>query len=275
MAALYPNATYRPCSNHSGPMSAHLGLCLHVQVGTNDLAGEFNDPSTQASYTWDAYPDGHGDQFVDADLTAWAQGQGNDSYNSVGTQGYPETALTEACCAWIAGLYRWGHDTYGWPYVLAENPGDPGFIWHGAGGQAWGGHESCPGDIRREQRQHILDLAQGITPAPPTIPQENDMPTLAVRRAVMNPDGSGDGYLLDSEGGIHTIGNAKPTVNVSPPPPYWKDTGAAVDFGIVDWEKPSGWTMDAKGAVHGWGGYTVGSGGPYWNNAFVPPAPQV
>ena len=161
MATVYPGAAFRPCANQSGPMSAHLGMVLHVQVGTNDLGAEFNDPNSQASYTWVAYADGHLDQFVDADMTAWAQGQGNGTYNSCGTQGFPEDPLTEAACQTIAALYRWGHDLYGWPYQLAEQPGDPGFGWHGMGGQAWGGHESCPGDLRRNQRQHILDLAQG------------------------------------------------------------------------------------------------------------------
>jgi len=148
-------------------MSAHFGLILHVQVGNNDLGAEFNDPNSQASYTWVAYKDGSLDQFCDAAAHAWAQAQGNDTYNSVGTQGFPPEPLTEAACATIAALYRWGHDTYGWPYHLAEVPGEPGFGWHGMGGNAWGGHPNCPGDIRRGQRQHILDLAQGQTPAPP------------------------------------------------------------------------------------------------------------
>ncbi|MDQ1426644.1 MAG: hypothetical protein QOK39_120 [Acidimicrobiaceae bacterium] len=161
----YPAARQRPCSNHSGPMGAHLGLVLHVQEGNNDLAGEFNNRTAQASYTFVAYADGGLDQFVDADAIAWAQAQGNGTYNSVGTQGFANESLTEACCQTIAALYRWGHDTYGWPYTLAEAPGEPGLGWHGMGDSnghtGWGGHPACPGDLRKAQRQHILDLAQG------------------------------------------------------------------------------------------------------------------
>ncbi len=166
MPVLYPKATWRPCANQSKVMSAHLGLVLHVQVGTNDLLAEFNNPASQASYTWVAYPDGHGDQFCDAAAHAWAQGDGNDTYNSVGTSGFPAEPLSEACCLWIAGLYVWGHHTYGWPYVLSEAPGESGFGWHGMGDSnghhGWGGHPGCPGDIRKAQRQHILDLAQSL-----------------------------------------------------------------------------------------------------------------
>lgn len=159
MTAIYPAATWRPVGNHSGPMSAHLGLVLHVQVGNGSVYGEFTNPASQASYTWWVSKDGTLEQYVDADETAWAQAAGNGTYNSVGTEGYVEEALTDAQCQTIAGIYRWGHDRYGWPYTLAEAPGQPGFGWHGMGAPAWG-HAACPGDIRKAQRPHILDLAQ-------------------------------------------------------------------------------------------------------------------
>jgi hypothetical protein len=66
----------------------------------------------------------------------------------------------------LARLYKWGHDTYGWPYSLAEAPGQRGFGWHGMGGGAWGGHTGCPGDLRKNRRQAILTQAQGSAPAP-------------------------------------------------------------------------------------------------------------
>jgi hypothetical protein len=193
----YPGATFRPCANHSGDMSAHLGLVLHVQEGENDLGPEFNDPNSQASYTWVAYEDGHLDQFVDSDTIAWAQAAGNGTYNSVGTQGFSTVGLTEACCQAIAGLYRWGHDTYGWPYVLAETPGDLGFGWHGMGGVDWGDHPNCPGDLRKAQRQHILDLAQGVDEM---TPQESQMLAELHQQLVVNAvgsDGSGAGWALE------------------------------------------------------------------------------
>jgi hypothetical protein len=165
MTALHPGAAWRPVDNHSGPMSAHLGLILHVQVGNGSVYGEFTNPASQASYTWWVAKDGTLEQYVDGGDTAWAQAAGNGTYNSVGTEGFPEEALTDAQMSAIAGLYRWGHDRYGWPYTLADSPGQPGFGWHGMGDSnghsGWGGHPSCPGDKRKAQRQHILDLAQG------------------------------------------------------------------------------------------------------------------
>lgn len=164
MSGIYPGAVQRPASNHSGPMSAHLGLALHVQVGNGSIFNEANNPAAQASYNWWVAKDGTLEQYVDADLAAWAQAAGNGTYNSVGTEGFPPEPLTDAQMAVIAKLYQWGHDRYGWPYTLAEAPGEPGFGWHGMGDSnghsGWGGHPNCPGDTRKAQRQHILDLAQ-------------------------------------------------------------------------------------------------------------------
>lgn len=157
---IFPGVSWRNARNHSGPMTAHLGLILHVQEGNNDLGPEFDDPASSASYTFVVLKDGAAQQYVDSDMTAWAQAAGNSTYNSVGTQGFSTEPLTEAACHAIADLYKAGHQFYGWPFQLAEAPGQPGFGWHGMGGAAWGGHFDCPGDIRKGQRQHILDLAQ-------------------------------------------------------------------------------------------------------------------
>jgi hypothetical protein len=156
-----PFAAWRPVQNHGGPVSAHLGLVLHVQQGNNSLAGWFNNPSSDASSTFWVAKDGTLEQYVDADLCAWAQGDGNSTYASVETEGYDTEPLTSQQEATLADLYAWGFDTYGWPNTTAEAPGQPGFGWHGMGGSSWGGHTGCPGDLRQPRRGPILAIAFG------------------------------------------------------------------------------------------------------------------
>jgi N-acetylmuramoyl-L-alanine amidase len=138
-------------------MSAHLGLVLHVQEGNGGLQGWFS--TTDASSTFWVSKTGRVEQYVDADLTAWAQGAGNSTYNSVETEGYTTEPLSEPQILALSELYRWGHEMYGWPYALSDTVGTRGFAWHGMGGAAWGGHVACPGDLRKAQRQTILALA--------------------------------------------------------------------------------------------------------------------
>jgi peptidoglycan hydrolase-like protein with peptidoglycan-binding domain len=161
-----PLAAWKPVGNHGGSMSAHLGLVLHVQQGNNSLAGWFNNPSADASSTFWVAKSGTLEQYVDADVTAWAQGSGNSTYNSVETEGYDTEPLTSAQEATLASLYQWGAQAYGWPNALAETPGVAGFGWHGMGGSSWGGHTGCPGDLRNPRRAPILAVAFGGSPAP-------------------------------------------------------------------------------------------------------------
>lgn len=161
-----PLAAWKPVQNHGGPMSAQLGLVLHVQQGNNSLAGWFDNPSADASSTFWVSKTGALEQYVDSDVCAWAQGSGNSTYQSVETEGYDTEALTPAQEDMLARLYAWGNQTYGWPNILAETPGTAGFGWHGMGGSDWGGHTGCPGDLRKPRRGPILAVAFGGAPAP-------------------------------------------------------------------------------------------------------------
>jgi hypothetical protein len=169
--AVMPGAKWEPVPSHSGLMNAHLGLCLHVQVGDGDCYGEFSNPANQASSTWWVAKDGTLVQYVDADLMAWTQAAGNGTWNGVETEGYPNEPLTQAQILTLGRLYAWGHQLYSWPLVTSESPSIPGFIWHGAGGVSWGNHPSCPGDIRKAQRDAVLYIAfltlNPPAPAPP------------------------------------------------------------------------------------------------------------
>ena len=155
-----------------------LGLILHVQAGNNALSGWFDNPAAQASSTWWAGKGGGREQYGNPDTDKfWAQAAGNSLYHSIETEGYPGEALTAAQVESCAVAYAFGHARYGWPFQLAEKPGDAGLGWHGMGGSAWGGHTGCPGDLRKAQRAAILARARQIANPAPT-PKEDDMPSV-------------------------------------------------------------------------------------------------
>jgi hypothetical protein len=107
--------------------------------------------------------DGACEQYVNAGVDrAWAQANGNAYYCSVETEGYPGEPLTNAQIDTLARLYAWGHQTFGWPLVVVDSTSAHGFTYHGVGGAAWGGHYDCPGDLRKGQRQAVIDRAKGV-----------------------------------------------------------------------------------------------------------------
>lgn len=159
--------------NRSAGVNPHTkGLVVHAQCGRNGLFGWFNNALSRASSTWWAGITGGREQYVDPDNDrAWCQAAGNYDYHSVETEGDPATPLTAAQVETVAQLFAWGHKRYGWPFQLAEKPGDMGLGWHGMGGTAWGGHPDCPGDARKAQRPAILARARVIADVPP--PSQN------------------------------------------------------------------------------------------------------
>jgi len=188
--------TYLPVPNHGGPMSAHLGLVLHVQEGNGGLQGWFSNPESDASSTWWVSKTGEIQNYVDTELQAWAQGAGNATYNSVETEGFTNEPLTTAQISGLAQIYAWGMSVYHWPATLSEAPGAAGFGWHGMGGMAWGNHPGCPGDIRRAQRQLVLDE---VHQAP--ISEEDVMDIAGT------PSGAGY-YILKPDGAVEAFGDA-------------------------------------------------------------------
>lgn len=141
-------------------MRSHLGVVLHVNQSNGNLyewvAGDHN-----MSCHFEVYKNGSIEQYLDTDVSSWCQMAGNADYLSIETEGYDNEPLTPAQVTAIAGLVKWMHDTHGIALQLAEHPGEAGFGWHGMGGEAWGGHPACPGTLRRNQRELILQLAAG------------------------------------------------------------------------------------------------------------------
>ena len=158
---LYPAATARIVPYPTPGAFFSIGLTLHVQVGDGSPYGWFANPNNGACSHWWVSKTGVVEQYLDAGAKSWAQAAGNATYHSVETEGYPTDPLTPQQINALAGLYRWGHDTFGWPLALANAPGEPGFGTHQMGGVAWGNHPGCPGDLRKAQRQTILNLVQG------------------------------------------------------------------------------------------------------------------
>lgn len=167
--ALCPFAVQKPVSAHGGAVTAHLGLVLHVTAGEGDPFYEFANPNNQVSSHFGigngqgGFADGALEQYVDTANQSWAQAAGNSTYVSVETEGQPTEALSAAQIATLANLYVWLNSTHGIPYIITDTPGMPGFITHGDGGNAWGGHFGCPGPLRTPQRSAVLSLAN-----PPT-----------------------------------------------------------------------------------------------------------
>jgi hypothetical protein len=173
MTTLVPGASYKPVQNHGGPMSSHLGLVLHVQVGDGSLYGWFNNPAANASsHLWVAKT-GAVEQYVDMDLESWAQEGGNMTYNSVETEGLPTEPLTSAQIESLGKIMAWGHSSYGWPLAACDH-GGRGLTTHahypsGTPDVTWGGHP-CPGSIRESEVPQILAHAGTVPPPPPTPP---------------------------------------------------------------------------------------------------------
>lgn len=170
-----PGATIRAIRNKShGVRDKTLGLIVHVQAGNGELTGWYDNPGSQASSAWQVMKTGRVFQFGDPDADKfWTQAAGNPDYGAAEGEGSPSEPMTPEQIEGFAQIYAKGHVEEGWPFQLAEKPGDRGLGWHGMGGKAWGNHPNCPGTIRKNQRPAILARAQQIVNG--TTTQEDDM----------------------------------------------------------------------------------------------------
>jgi hypothetical protein len=161
----YPGAIWDPISltggGTNGPMHAYLGLVLHVNDAQSyNLHDYFDNGHNNVSAHFQCAYDGKLWQYIDTSLSSWCQSDGNDTYLSLETEGFPTEPLTAAQLSSIVGLYKWVNGVHRIPFQLANVVGEMGFAWHGMGGVAWGNHPGCPGELRKAQRQTILDRAQ-------------------------------------------------------------------------------------------------------------------
>ncbi len=136
-----------------------FGVVMHIMGGSMQAAdGWFHNPSSQVSAHFGIGLGGELVQWVDTDDRAWHAGAANPNYYGVETEG-SSGPLTPAQVRTFATLYMILARLDGFPFQLANTPGEHGLIYHGAGGAAWGGHPYCPGAPRIAQRAEILNLA--------------------------------------------------------------------------------------------------------------------
>jgi N-acetylmuramoyl-L-alanine amidase len=150
-----------------------VGVVFHIMGASMAAAdGWFHNPNAQASAHFGIGQDGALVQWVDTDDRAWHAMAANRHWIGVETEGVAGP-LSEAGCQTFGRLYAWLAGLYHLPFVPTDDPvNGAGLGWHGMGGNAWGGHFYCPGDPRKIQRQHILDIASG-QPGPPAPPAES------------------------------------------------------------------------------------------------------
>jgi len=173
-----------PTRNGSYGSGQMMGVVMHTQVGNNPgTVAWFNNPAAQASAHFCIAQDGAIVQMgpIGKGWIAWAQAAGNLGWYSVehADDGNPANPLTSAQITASAQLLELLSRFAGFPLQISDSPSVKGYGWHGMGGEAWGGHLSCPGDTRKAQRPQVIALAmairQGTRPAAPhvtTVPIE-------------------------------------------------------------------------------------------------------
>lgn len=181
MAHLVPSFTYRPVRNTDGDAIRPIGLVLHVQAGNGSPYGWFNTSSSQVSSNLWAGKAGQREQYVPSDVRAWAQSAGNQTYDSIETEGQPSEALTAAQIESVAQAYADGVRAYGWSLRVTDTVGQSGLILHSDGGVAWGNHPSCPGSIRAGQRTQIINRAKAILNPSEDVVTEQDKNDIAAK----------------------------------------------------------------------------------------------
>jgi hypothetical protein len=160
-----------PCGNgHSGRMvvpSGVKGAVMHTMAGYYEgTIAWFNNPKSQVSAHFGVAWSGQICQF--GPVNGWmalAQKAGNPNWYSIEFEDDLKSAtpLTQAQIDAGAQLLEClsASSVGNFPMQITNTPGTEGFGWHGMGGNAWG-HLDCPGDVRKAQRQKIIDLAKAI-----------------------------------------------------------------------------------------------------------------
>lgn len=175
--AWFPGAIRKVVTRHRTPITRHRGVCLHVAVSeAASLFGYFNQPGNPTSHFY-VRRDGTAEQYVDTQLRAPAQLEGNPTMIGIETQGgvlNPDTERwTPDQVNTLANLARWCHDVHGIPLVAMPDsrPERTGIGWHRLGidpwrvdgGERWSEHygKICPGAGKIAQIPNIITLATG------------------------------------------------------------------------------------------------------------------
>jgi hypothetical protein len=156
-----------PVPNGGWGSGAMMGVVMHTEVGDNPgTESWFENPAAQASADFAVAQDGSIVQMgpVGKGWVAWAEANGNRAWYSIehADDGHPANPLTAAQITASAQLVEVLARFAGFPLQVSDSTSVKGYGWHGMGGQAWGGHLNCPGDVRKAQRPQIIALAMAI-----------------------------------------------------------------------------------------------------------------
>lgn len=182
----FPFAAWRPTAvnfRHGGVVRPPNGLVLHIAQGS--FAGTENwerNPKAQVSSYAVVGKLGQIVQEVDLDDRAWTESAGNDNWIGVEFEGFAGESLTAAQITRAAQILAFLHTHYGVPLQATDDVNGHGLGWHGMGGNAWGGHQGCPGAPIVAQRPQIIAAAAKLVHAPPPEAKVPDQfsPALAI-----------------------------------------------------------------------------------------------
>jgi len=213
--AWFSCATPKPITtNTGGTLSPNIGCLIHHAVtDSSTLYPRFNDPSSQVSAHFYITQSGHIEQYVDTSVVAWHARDLNVNYVGVETQGCatPPYAdpMSDAMIDAFATLYSEGMARHNWPAILCEQKGMHGFGYHRLPGSdnAPGGRfpTGCPCDLRKNNRQTILNRITNPTPAPkppPPTPPPPEIEDLIPLTCMLDKDGNNLIYGVDPQGNL-------------------------------------------------------------------------
>jgi hypothetical protein len=203
---LLPGAVWSPISaSLLGQRPARRkgrGLVGHVAVSN---AHVLKPSSSSADWHFYVSRDGTITQFIDLDLVAWAQMNGNATMVSAESEGgvvNPDgEPWTDAQLDAYAHILRYLHDTEGVPLQMMPDsrPTSRGFAphrwgvdpWRVSGGEVWSASRGkiCPGAEKIAQFPEIIRRAGGAAPAPAPAPSVNAPPRLDFRAAMVDKSG--------------------------------------------------------------------------------------
>lgn len=167
-----PGVEWRPSRNFStNVVRPPYGVVLHIAQGSYEGTIDWQHISSGAQAVSSHFvvaKNGRIAQVVDLDCKAWAESSGNPYWISIEHEGNGGDDLTAAQIEADARIYAFLIQRYDIELTLADTPEQRGLGYHAMGGEAWGGHSSCPGGPIIARRQQILDRARAILEPPAT-----------------------------------------------------------------------------------------------------------
>jgi hypothetical protein len=152
----------------SGFAARARGVVQHTEDGFEaGTFATFMDPGSAVSAFFSVSEQGVAHQYlpVGRGFVAWAQAAGNPNWYSIECEDRRNsgTPMTDSQLTVFAQIYSALAERDGFGYAVTDDTsGGRGLITHGDGGNAWGGHPDCPGQVRRAQRPEILVRARAV-----------------------------------------------------------------------------------------------------------------